>query len=213
MLLCLAGAAGAAEGPVAVPADAARQARDTVYRSTAALLTALYAEYDQLRVDPGLAARRVEELVGPHVDFPTIGRLLLGRHWRQATPAQRLEFTSQFRRLLLRTYAAALVEFVVRRGVRHADIEYLGATATRDGRRALVRTRIRADQGPPVPVFYSMRVSDGAWKVYDVAVDAISLVSTYRSTFSREIDQHGLDGLIARLDRHNGGSRASGAQR
>ena len=209
-LIAPAGGAPSATAPAAGPAAGAEQ---TVRGTTVALLEMLAREQAAWRADPALAGRSIEALLAPHVDFPTMGRLLLGPHWRQASSAQRDRFLAEFRRLLLRTYAHALVEFVVRRGLGAGDIEYAGSTATRDGRRVLVRTRIRTGQGAPVPVHYSMRRVGEAWKVYDVSVDAFSLVTTYRSSFDREIQQHGIDGLIERLAGRNAGSADGVVQR
>lgn len=190
LLACLwAAAVGAAEVP---SADAGRAViEDTV----ASLRGALAA-------DPALAsgerpdevARLVEEHVLPHVDEKTSGRMILGRYWRQATPAQRQRFIDGYRDLLLRTYAVHATDYL------NADVEILStAPVGTSGRMLQVRTRVTRPGKPVSSVDYRMVARGGEWKVFDAVVQGISLVSTLRNAVAQEIQRYGIDGLNERL--------------
>ena len=140
----------------------------------------------------------VERLLLPHVDLERTSRLVLGKHWRRATPPQREAFIGQFRELLLRTYATALVEFA------DVDVDFLDTRYSKDRTGAIVRTRINLSDGrPPVGIDYRLGRSDADWKVFDVIVGGISLVTTYRTSFSQEVGRVGLDGLLRTLRERN----------
>ncbi len=134
----------------------------------------------------------VENLILPHLDFETFARLTLGKHWRQASTAQQQAFTDGFRELLMRTYATSLNAYAGER------IVYLDQHDEGDDR-VLVQTEITRTQGPPVRADYRLRLRNGEWKVYDVVIEGVSLIITYRSSFSEQISRTGLDDLIARL--------------
>ena len=158
----------------------------------------------ELRDDGAGLRRLVEERVAPHFDFTALSRLALGKHWRSATPAQQARFTDEFHRLLVRTYSGYLGNY-------HGEtIEYQAQPVTDEGRRAGVLTRIIAPGRPPVTVEYSLYVGGDGWKIYNVSVEGISLVTTYRSSFDEEIRRESLDGLIDTLAARNAGECVTG---
>ena len=157
----------------------------------------------ELRDDSTLAAdtQRLFELVNavilPHFDFERISRRVLGRYWKGADSEQQTRFKNEFRILLLRTYAIALAEF------RDQSIRYLPYRERREGEIS-VRTEVIPTSGPPIPINYEMYLKDDTeWKVYDLAIDGVSLVMTYRTDFRSQVRQEGIDTLIARLVEHN----------
>lgn len=152
---------------------------------------------EQLKSDPKLVYRIVDELVLPHFDFEAMSKLVLGVNWRRATPAQQTAFTQEFRTLLVRTYAKSLAEYD-EQGVR-----YLPMRAEADPSEATVRTEIQPKAGPVIPVDYRLRKSGADWKVFDVSIDAVSLVTNYRTTFNQDIQRIGMDGLIKQLQKRN----------
>jgi phospholipid transport system substrate-binding protein len=121
---------------------------------------------------------------------------VLGVHWRNATPAQRDAFVTQFEDLLVRTYSRALVDY------RNQKVAFLPARA-RSADEVTVRASIDQGSGPAIPIAYEMYRTDAGWKVYDVAIDGVSLVINYRSSFGQEIRRGGIDGLIQRLAEKN----------
>ncbi|MGE0383268.1 MAG: phospholipid-binding protein MlaC [Gammaproteobacteria bacterium] len=134
----------------------------------------------------------IEEKVLPHFDFQKMTLLALGRYWHRADEAQRSALVSGFRQLLVRTYSGALSQCVGR------TVE-VAAPTDRAGDIVRVKTRVTAPDAPPVALDYMMyRTADG-WKVYDVSVEGVSLVTTYRSSFAAEVERGGIDGLIEAL--------------
>lgn len=151
----------------------------------------------EIRNDPVRLNRVIEKHVLPHVDFTTLSRLTLGKHWRTATPEQRAQFAVEFRALLVRTYSASLTEYS------NQHVEYIAQNTSPDSKRVTVRTRIVDTGRPSLPIDYSLRKVKGHWKIYDVTIEGISLAVNYRATFAQEIRSRGLEGLIRHLSARN----------
>lgn len=140
----------------------------------------------------------VDEQVLPYFDFRVMARSVLGHHWREATEDQRERFTREFRELLVRTYATALLKY------NDEEIAFLPFTARPDDQTAVVRTEVRpAGGGPSIPIHYGFYRSEAGWKVYDVVVEGVSLVTNYRSVYAQRIKKEGIEALIASLERSN----------
>lgn len=148
-------------------------------------------------IEQGRIYELVNEIVLPHFDFDRIARWVLGKHWRKASSEQQQRFTEEFRVLLVRTYASALNEYT------EDSVSYLPLTSAPDAEELTVRSEVAQPGGFPVTINYDMYVKQGEWKVYDVAVDGVSLVANYRTTFSKEIRERGIDGLIDALAARN----------
>ena len=182
-----------------VLASTAQEAEDLVRVTTEQMLTVLRAERELLQAKPERIYYLVNGIVLPHFDFVRMSRWVLGKHWRSATLSQRTRFVREFRTLLVRTYATALLAYSDER------VEILPVREGREATSATVRTEIRPPGGFPIPINYSMYLKDGLWKVHDVTIDGISLVTNYRSAFGAQIGRMGMDGLIERLEAHNAG--------
>jgi phospholipid transport system substrate-binding protein len=139
----------------------------------------------------------VESKIVPHFDFRRITQTAVGRGWRSATPEQQERLTEEFKTLLVRTYSGALA------GYRDQVIEFKPMRASASDTELTVRSLIRQTGAPPVGIEYDVAKTGGRWKVYDVRIDGISLVATYRSAFAEEIANRGADGLISLLARKN----------
>lgn len=188
-------------------ADSAPDPRDLVEQTTGELLSKVAKERDALRGKPELVQALVDEIVTPHVDLVAVGRWMLGKYWREATAQQRELFLNEFRKLLVRTYATGLVEFT---GAAH--IKYISERVTDDGKYALVRTQIPLQgEAKPVDVAYRMHRSNDGWKVYDVVVEGVSMVTTYRTTFREKLDREGLDALLQELVEMNHRNEVAGS--
>jgi len=158
------------------------------------LLKVLEIEQERLQSDPVHAYRLANEVLVPHVDFVRVSGLALGKYWRRASKPQREAFIQQFQRLLVRTYSTAMREFA------DLDIRYLPLRMVEGDEKVAVRTQVvRSESAAPIEVIYSMHLKEGSWLAYDVKIDGISLVTNYRSSFSREIRRAGMDGLIRKL--------------
>ena len=185
-------AAGSCEGTTRD--DALAVVRDT----TSALFAALEAEDGVLSEDPARARALVEEFITPHVDLKGFSKLVLGKHWRRATQEQRQQFLTQFHTLILRTYAAAVTSYT---GI---EVEYLPMREESRQNFATVRTLIPRADGDGVKVNYRLHCRNNVWKLFDVSIAGVSMVTTYRSAFSAEVKKSGLDGLIKVLEQKNG---------
>ncbi|MGB4811207.1 MAG: ABC transporter substrate-binding protein [Methylophilaceae bacterium] len=143
-----------------------------------------------------------EEKVLPNFDFDRVSRMVLGKSWKAATPEQQAAFQKEFRALLLRTYSVALSKY------KDQTIEYKPLKAEPDAKNVTVKTQIIQSVGQPVEVDYSLVKNQNGWKVYDIVIESVSLVTNYRSQFSDEIRQNGIDSLNKKLADKN---KAAGA--
>lgn len=140
----------------------------------------------------------VNELIQPHTDFDKIAPLVLGKHWKTASPSERQRFKQEFQTLIVRAYSRAFVEY------KDWTINYLPLEMAKDAKKVIVRTKVLQPRIQPVLVDYRMFVSDGNWKVYDILIDGVSLVTTYRSSFNEDIQRKGsLSALIDEIASRN----------
>jgi len=146
-------------------------------------------------------SRKVVELaeakVLPHFDFMRMTRLAVGRNWAQATDAQKEALVKEFRTLLVRTSSTSLTQY------RNQTIEVKPAKMAAQDKEVTVRTQVIQPGGPPIPIDYAMEKGDAGWKVFDVIVDGVSLVTTYRGSFNEQIQKGGVDGLLKTLAERN----------
>lgn len=168
-----------------------------VRTTTQLVMSEVKADEAAIQSDPVHAYRIVEKHVSPHVDLERSSRWVLGKHWRRASDAQKVRFIAEFRTLLLNTYATALAANP------SVTIEFLPLKESRRKGVAIVRTRIPQQTGQPISVHYRMHSGKAGWKLFDVSIEGVSLVSTYRSSFSRMVKDRGLDGLIDDLATKN----------
>ena len=176
-----------------------------VKQVTDKVLARLDSERAALKADPRKIYPLVEDLVLPHFDFSRMSAWVLGRYWRTASADQRSRFTREFRTLLVRTYAVALLEYSGQ------TIGYLPSRMSESGKTALVRTEIAQSGQSPVALNYSLYWNGKQWLVYDITVEGVSLVTNYRSSFAAQIAGNGLDTLIAQLEKRNAKNAASGS--
>ncbi len=171
--------------------------QELVQQTAERMLDKLRAERQVIDQHPGRIYELVNEIVLPHFDFERMSSWVLGRYWRTATADQRKRFTEEFRNLLVRTYAKSLSSYTDNK------ITYLPMRAAAQQDDVKVRTEVDQPGGFPVPIDYSLYLKGGEWKVYDVTIDGVSLVTNYRTTFANQIRQDGLDKLIATLADRN----------
>lgn len=172
-------------------------APDALVRKTTDEIVAEIRKDKELARNSSKLEALVDAKVLPNFNFTRMTMLAVGRPWREATPTQREELVKQFRSLLVRTYSTALEQYsshtidVKPVNMKPADTE------------VTVRTQINQPGGQPIPMDYRMEKSPQGWKVFDVSVEGVSIVTTYRSTFGAEVTKGGIDGLIKTLTEQN----------
>ena len=181
--------------PFAVAGDSSPV--DVVRETTSRIQTAIRENKADIDRDEGRLYSLISDIVLPHFDFRRMSMWTLGHYWRSATSEQRKRFVAEFRQLLVHTYGHTLIDY------RDAKIRYRPVLAAPNAQRVYVRCEVEQADGNPVQLAYAMyRTADG-WKIYDVLVEGISLVTNYRSSFAAIIQQQGMDGLIRRLAEKN----------
>ena len=139
----------------------------------------------------------VEAKVVPHFNFSHMTALAVGRNWPKASAEQQKALTNEFRTLLVRTYSSALTTY------KNQEIEVKPLRAAAGETAVTVRTQVKQSGTEPISIDYSMEKTPSGWKVYDVVVGGVSLVTNYRETFNAEIRDGGVDGLIKSLANKN----------
>ncbi len=167
-----------------------------VRATTVRMFQALAAQQLTLKQEPTRVYALVDEIVAPQFDFETMGRWVLGKHWRSADPAQQQRFIAAFRQLLIRTYGAAMAQY------EDEWVEYLPSRPLGEDK-VMVRTLLHGTAAGPLPIDYLLTARSGLWKVFDVSIEGISLVTNYRTSFAEEIQRNGIEGLIARMVERN----------
>ena len=167
----------------------------------------LDARRAEFRKDPAKLRALVERTLLPHFDVDHSARLVLGKHWRTATPAQRQRFIDAFYGSLMTNYGDAMLEFTGDR------IRVLPSTVAPDATSAVVRTEVKRSNGQKIPVNYSLRKTEQGWKAWDVVIEGISYVKSFREDFGAEIDQKGIEAVIQRLEAQNRQGAAAGAKK
>ena len=169
---------------------------DIIKSITDEVLNRVESDKDQLKNNPGEMYDLVSDLVFPNFDFAVMSRFVLGSYWDQADVKQKGEFIDQFRKLLVRTYASALLEFS------NQTIEYpTDRNVIKEKTAKIVQVVIT--QGEPVTVIYRLHNTKDKWLAFDVSVSGVSLVKTYRGSFKSIIETEGLDQLINSLKEKN----------
>jgi phospholipid transport system substrate-binding protein len=201
-LLFLGGGLLAAGLPSLAATEPGDGPRDLVIETTDKILGKIREQRVALDANPRLVDQFIIEIVLPHFDFVAMSRSVLGKHWRRASQQQQQSFVAEFKNLLVRTYATALLEYTEER------IEFLPLNAVKGDDDVTVRTEIEQPGGLGIPIDYRMELQSEGWKVYDVTIDGLSLVGNYRNTFNNEVRQVGLDGLIDNIRQRNVDARA-----
>ena len=193
-LLAISLFAGAGLAADAVPGP---PPQDLIETASTRMLQALDADRAAAKEDPARVRKMVDEILLPNFDTDYSARLVLGKHWRDATAAQRQRFVNAFYQSLLRNYGSALAEFTADR---MTLLPFRGDLATGQ---ATVRTEVKRSDGTRVPVNYSLRATPAGWRAWDVTIEGISYVRNLRNDVGAEVDQRGLDAVIERLETEN----------
>jgi len=176
----------------------------TVEAANQAVMETLQERRGDLLADPSLVNGLINEVIAPYIDFETMARMVLGRHWRSATPEQRQRFTAEFRGFLVRFYSSAVREYIVAKGIPDdLSVKVLELREPPKGKTARVRSEILQPGQQPVSVAYTLYKREEQWKVVDLQFENISLVINYRQSFANKIKTAGLEALIETLAERN----------
>ena len=170
---------------------------ELVKKITSEVMEAIKTDKQLASGDKQKAMKLAEEKILPHVDFEEATRLAVGRGWAQANAEQKKRLVTEFRNMLVRTYSNAISAY------EGQTMKVLPSRAKPGEGEATVRNQFTRPGGKPVLVDYSMRKTEQGWKIYDIVVEGVSLVLTYRSEFDAIAKQDGIDGLIKRLAAKN----------
>lgn len=147
--------------------------------------------------NPSNLLTTAEELVLPHFNFMAMSQRALGRHWKTMTDVQKGSFVREFRTMLLRTYAKTVNDH------RNSTVSFKPERRVSD-KASRIRTEVsRSGDGPPFLIDYEMHLESTGWKAYDVTLDGVSLVVSYRAGFNQDIGRIGIDGIIDQLKTRN----------
>jgi phospholipid transport system substrate-binding protein len=193
-MLCFSITAFAIEGP-----------DELVKRTAEDVLATVKSDADIQAGDQEKIYALAEEKILPNFNFDKVSRLVLGKNWTKATPDQKSAFQTEFRTLLIRTYATALSKY------KNQTIDYKPLRMADGASTASVKTAILQPGGQPIAVDYSLEKKADTWKVYDIVIEGVSLVTNYRGQFAQEIRQNGLDSLIKKLGDKNKAAAAKNA--
>jgi phospholipid transport system substrate-binding protein len=185
--------APAGSGSVGASVDASDPAR-LVQSAASAMLKDLDLHRAEYRADPNKVHHLVDQVLLPHFDTDYAARLVLGHHWRETNDDQRQRFVNAFYRSLLNNYGDALVDFTADK------LKVLPYNGDPNAKDATVRTTVLKNDGSTVQVDYRLHRTDDGWKAWDVVIEGISYVKSFRDDFDSEISQKGIDEVIKRLE-------------
>ena len=179
-------------------AQAELQAPDALIKNTAQEVLAIVKQDKDIQAG---SQKKVLELVDakvlPHFNFTRMTKLAVGKHWRTATAPQKQALETEFRNMLVRTYTKAFTVY------RDQEVEIKPLKVADNATEVTVKTMIVKPGAPSIPVNYDMEKTPEGWKVFDLVVEGVSLVTSYRNTFSEQIQKGGIDGLIKTLVEKN----------
>jgi len=196
LLLFILGAALSERSQVANQGDAP----DVLIRTTTEEVVALIKQNGGSKADPDERQRLIgliQEKVAPHFDFVAMTRSAVGVNWRSATPKEQERLTFEFRALLLRTYSQVLLSY------QDNEIVYKPLRLSPGDTDAVVKIEIKQSGREAIHISFAMEKTSAGWKVRDVVVLGVSLVTNYRSSFTTKIRESGIDGLIRELEEKN----------
>lgn len=168
---------------------------EVVKGTTEQLQKEIAARESEFRADPARLYAYVDQVVVPKFDTKYIAQLILARHWKNASDEQRKRFQAAFKDMLVHSYANALVEY-------HTQVkaEWQPLRMAPDATDVTVTSRLLREGKPPLPIGFAMRLKDGEWRVYDIVIENLSLVTSFRGQINSEIKRTSLDALITRLE-------------
>ena len=170
-------------------------AETKVVNVTSSIVKLLQANEVQYSRDINALNAMVRREVLPLIDFDAMSKLTLGKHWRKATPQQRVRFKNAFREMLVKSYAKSMLKY------KGAIIRGVNSVANKKPGYALIRTLVTPRGAAPIRADYSVRKVSGKWMAYNVEIAGINLITNFRTNFTREASAKGLEALITRIEK------------
>lgn len=186
-LAAVAAQEGAAQSGPTPPEEVARDTVETI-------LDEMEGRRDELRRNPEQLDALIERVLVPLVDVDYMSRLVLGRHWRDASEDQRERFKAAFKQMLIQTYGGALLEF------EKDQVEFKPLRAEKGAEDVTFHAEVKTESGDSVQVDLDLHLVDGAWRIYNGSVGNLTFVTNYRGQFNQEIRRNGLESLIGKLE-------------
>ena len=174
-----------------------RTPEQIIEQTSSEVLTIVNQQADGIRNEAGYVNTIIDELILPIIDLQSMGKLILGKHWKSATSGQQQRFIDEFKSMLVRTYAKSIADYG------HAKVTIMRDVKQKSKKFHMVHTELDLGSGAPLKVTYVFRQKDSAWRVFDLAVDGLSLVKNFRSSFDQEISETSLQALIERIANTN----------
>ncbi len=173
--------------------------------ATVKMLRSINDNRSEIKQSPNKLQSLVEQIILPHLDFIAASKMVMGKYWRRAEKEQKIKFIRQFRLLLLRFYSSALSEYLNGRDKALSEdlIEYFPIKIKEGETSMTVRAEIKSQSGQPIPIHYRVHLTKKGWKIYDVSVEGISMITTYKNNFATQFRSEGIDALIASLEEKN----------
>ena len=170
---------------------------DMLKRTSDDVIKVLKEKREAIDADPNIVYQIVDNYILPHLDDVTLAKLALGKGWKKADNEQKIEFVDQFRTLLVRTYSKSLQEFS------DQTINFFEPKMKAGATKVTVKSEVLQSGGPSIPVAYRLRLKGDEWKVYDIKIDGVSLVTNYRGTFKQEMRKGGMKAVLKMLQEKN----------
>ena len=174
-----------------------RTPEQIVEETSTELLKVINEQSERIKNEQGYVNQVINDLILPVIDLQSMGKLILGKHWKKASEEQRSQFINEFKAMLIRTYAKSVADYG------HAKVTVFPPQGEQKGKRHRVKSHLDLGSGTPLQVDYVFRRKEGSWKVFDLVVDGLSLIKNFRTSFSQEISETSLDALITRLANTN----------
>jgi len=192
----------AATTPSALPKESPNE---LLNKATDELLEVINRDRSKIKDNPEYVFEVVKKYLIPHVDFVSAARWVLGKHERNASKKEKIQFILEFRTLMIRFYATALREYLINSEseIKKEMIRYFPVKLKKGATEVIVRSEIVPSSGKKVPIHFHMHVKKNKWKIFDVSVDGVSIITTYRTSFSSQIRKKGLTAVIASLKKRN----------
>ena len=191
-LLVLFAAVSFSAAASAAPSEPADQ---VIKKATTELQDLIATNHQAYRADLNVFYKVVDEKVVPHFDTKGIAQLVLGKNWKTATPDQKTRFEAAFKDSLIRTYARAMLDY-------HDSIkaEWAPLRAAAGAEDVAVNAKILRKDAPPIALSFQVHAVKDQWKIYDISVENLSLITNFRSQINSEIKANGLDAVIKKFE-------------
>jgi phospholipid transport system substrate-binding protein len=183
---------------------------ELIQENTTKMLRSINQHRPEIKKTPDKLTKLVEDIILPHLDFITASKIVMGKYWRRANKEQKINFIRQFRLLLLRFYSSALSEYLNNKNkdLKLDLIKYFPTTLKEGETSITIRGEVEQENGPGIPIYYRMHLTKKGWKIFDVSVEGISMITTYKNNFATQLKTDGIDALILSLEEKNKGMLA-----